>query len=82
MENRRPNAFLRIKESPVRNFIDRCITRNPSERPSAVDLLYSDWLNNDRSEDNEYCQSFCIPKNEIQVALGSINNGRTPAPGK
>jgi len=80
MENRPPNAFLRIKESPVKDFISKMIARIPSQRPSADELLQDEWLINARAEDNEFCHNLCIPKTEISPIMQLLSSGATTQP--
>lgn len=77
MENRLPNAFLRIIESDVKIFITMLLTRNPTERPSATDLLNDEWLNSKTEDETKFCSSLLIAPNEAPCATSALTQ-QTP----
>lgn len=48
-----PDALMKIKDESARAIIAKCISRNPADRPSATELIASDFFSKIVDSDNE-----------------------------
>ena len=58
----KPQSFTRIQDEEVQEFIAQCIDKDPNKRPSATELINSDFLTNLGDSKN---------KEPVQVAKAS-----------
>lgn len=56
-----PQALAKVRDEQVKGFIEKCLVREPDQRPSAAELLEDSFFQGLDDDDEDYCLELDFP---------------------